>query len=128
MADWIEQTGLVLFVEDYASCVKFYRETLGLSVFADRSFLTVFRFGSGYLMVEPNGVAGTSPKSRAQSAVTLRFNVADVEREAARLRSLGTAVSVEQFEWGTVGKFVDPDGNRCELRNHFDGFFAPVKT
>jgi lactoylglutathione lyase len=128
MADWIEQTGLVLFVEDYPACVKFYRDILGLSVFADQGFLTVFRFGTGYLMVEPHGVASASRKSRAQSPVTLRFNVADVEREAERLRTMGTAVSVEQFEWGTVGKFTDPDGNPCELRNHFDGFFAPVKT
>jgi lactoylglutathione lyase len=37
------------------------------------------------------------------------------------------SVKVDSFEWGTIGAFVDPDGNRCELRNHFDGFFAPKR-
>jgi len=36
-----------------------------------------------------------------------------VESEAARLRADGVAVDVGTFEWGTIGKFLDPDGNRC---------------
>ena len=28
--------------------------------------------------------------------------------------------------WGVTGHFFDPDGNRCELEDHGDGFFAPA--
>ena len=124
---WLEQTGLVLFTENYQACERFYRDTIGLEVFADKGNLIVLVFGSGYLMVEDAGVAVPGGKSRAQSPVTLRFNVADVEAVAAQLREKGVPVEVASFDWGTIGTFLDPDGNRCELRNHFDGFFAPTK-
>lgn len=125
MPGWLEQPGLILFTENYDACVRFYRDTLGLEVSADKGHLIVVRFGSGYLMIEDKGVAVPSGKTRAQSPVTLRFNVADVEAVAARLRTAGVAIEVATFAWGTTGAFLDPDGNRCELRNHFDGFFAP---
>lgn len=128
MPDWLEQAGLVLFTERYGACAAFYRDVLELEVFADKGKLIVFRFGDGYLMVEDQGVASSGPKTRAQSPITLRLNVADVEAVAKRLRTHGTVVDVATFEWGTIGSFTDPDGNRLELRNHFDGFFAPLRA
>ena len=127
MPEWIEQPGLLLFTEHYDACVHFYRDVLGFEVFAEKPSLVVFRFGSGYLMVEGNGVAAPGGKSRAQSPVTMRLNVADVAAVATRLGAEGVPVKVESFAWGTIGSFLDPDGNRLELRNHFDGFFAPPK-
>lgn len=127
MTDWLEQAGIVLLVEQYDACARFYRDVVGLEVYADLGDLTVFRFGSGYLAVEQDGVASPAPKTPAQSAATLRFNVADVGVEAERVRARGVEVDVASFDWGTIGRFVDPDGNRCEFRNHFDGFFAPLK-
>jgi lactoylglutathione lyase len=125
MPDWLEQPGIVLLVEQYELCARFYRETVGLEVYADLGDLTVFRFGSAYLAVEQGGVSVPGGKTNAASPVTLRLNVADVDVEADRLRAQGVDVAVSAFDWGTIGKFLDPDGNRCELRNHFDGFFAP---
>jgi lactoylglutathione lyase len=121
----IEQVGVVLLVERYEPCVRFYRDVVGLSVWADLGDLTVFHFGSGYLAVEQDSVAAARGKSPAQDSVTLRFNVAVVETEADRIRTQGVSVDVSAHDWGTIGKFLDPDGNRCELRSHFDGFFAP---
>jgi lactoylglutathione lyase len=125
MADWIEQAGLVLFAADKDRSVAFYRDVIGLPLFKQTDYVTVLQFGAAYLMIEPGGTATAGAKDRAQAPMTLRFNVADVEEEATRLRARGVAVTVEAFDWGTIGSFVDPDGNRCELRNHFDGFFAP---
>ena len=125
MTNWLEQPGLVLLDEQYDACAKFYREVVGLEVYADLGDLIVFRFGSAYLAVERDGVAVPRGKSPAQGPVTLRFNVADVQTDAARLRAKGVEVEVGTFDWGTIGKFLDPDGNRCEFRSHFDGFFAP---
>jgi lactoylglutathione lyase len=123
----LEQAGLVLLVEHYDACAEFYRETVALDIYADLGDLIVFRFGAGYLAVEQGGTAQRAGKSAAESAVTVRLNVADVELEAARLRAKGVEVEVGTFEWGTIGKFLDPDGNRCEFRSHFDGFFAPKR-
>ena len=125
MDDWIAEPGLILFTQNYEACVGFYRDTLGLPVRFDKGHLIALGFGSGYLMIEEGGDAVPGGKSRRQNPVTLRFNVDDVEAVAAMLRSRGVAVEVRQWDWGTTGAFLDPDGNRCELRNQHDGFFAP---
>ena len=117
----------MVHVEHYDRCAIFYRDVVGLEVFADLGDLIVFGFGTGYLAIEQGGFAEAGGKDNASSAVTLRFNVADVEEQAARLRKSGVDVEVLDFDWGTIGKFLDPDGNRCEFRNHFDGFFAPKR-
>lgn len=123
--EWIAQPGLILFTENYDQCVRFYRETLGLPLIFDKGSLCALRFGSSYLMIETDGQAVPPGKSRRQNPVTLRFNVIDVEATAAMLRSRGLAVEVHYWDWGTTGHFLDPDGNRCELKDHRDGFFAP---
>ena len=127
MSEWLEQPGLVLLVEHYDACVEFYRDILGLEVYSDLGDLIVFRFGAAYLAVEQGGVARKSVKSPAESAVNLRLNVANVEAQADRLRAKGGEGEVGTFGWGTIGKFTDPDGNRCEFRSHFDGFLAPKR-
>ena len=124
---WFEQPGLVLFTEDYQRCVAFYRDRLELPVLFATDTVTALSFGDGYIMVEGGGTAAPQGKSRAQSPITLRFNVADVDERAEWLRNKGIAIDVSHWDWGTIGTFVDPDGNRCELRNHFDGTFAPKR-
>ena len=41
----------------------------------------------------------------------------DVEAAAERLEARGVRVSIRREVWGTVGDFIDPDGNRCSLRD-----------
>ena len=123
--DWLAQPGLMLFTQNFEACVAFYRDTLGLPVLFDKGYLVTLGFGSGYLMIEKEGVAVPAGKSRAESPVTLRFNVSDVETAAAMLSARGVAVEVRRWDWGITGAFLDPDGNRCELKDHHDGFFAP---
>jgi lactoylglutathione lyase len=124
---WFEQPGLVLFTEDYPRCLAFYRDLLELPVLFASETVTALKFGDGYIMVEGGGTSAPPAKSRAQSPITLRFNVADVDERAQWLRSKGIAIDVSHWDWGTIGTFTDPDGNRCELRNHFDGTFAPKR-
>lgn len=123
---WLERSGLVLFAADREASVHFYRDIVGLSLFKATDYVTVLDFGAAYLMIEPGGVAVAGGKDRSQCPMTLRFNVADVASEAERLREQGVAVAVAAHDWGMIGTFHDPDGNVCELRNHFDGFFAPA--
>jgi lactoylglutathione lyase len=74
-------------------------------------------------MVETGGQASSEGKSRQQNPVTLRFNVADIEAAAAMLRARGVGVQVRHRRRIT-GDFLDPDGNRCELRDHTTEFIA----
>jgi lactoylglutathione lyase len=124
--EWIAQPGLILFTENYARCISFYRDTLGLPVIFSKDQLCALKFGSGYLMVETGGQAGSEGKSRQQNPVTLRFNVADIETAAAMLRARGVAVQIRRRDWGITGDFLDPDGNRCELRDHTAEFHSPA--
>ena len=117
----VTKCGLILNVENYADCVAFYRDVLGLKIAfseAEEDFaMTCFAFGEGYLMVETGGVAAPPAKSIAQSPVKLRFNVEDVEAAAEELLARGVAVEVSVHDWGTIADFYDPDGNRFALRS-----------
>ena len=122
---WFVQPGIILFTERYEACVRFYRDALQLPVVFDKGHLICLGFGAAYLMVEKEGAAVDGAKSRAQNPSILRFNVADVEAAADMLRGRGIDVEVATFDWGTIGKFQDPDGNLGELRNHTDEFTVP---
>jgi lactoylglutathione lyase len=122
--DWYERTGLILFTQNYEECLAFYRDTLGLEQIFQKESLTTLRFGTGYLMIETDGVAQPAEKSFAQNPVTIRFNVADVEKTAEMLRRKGVEVTVHYWNWGVTGLMIDPDGNRVELKDHFDGYHA----
>lgn len=37
--------------------------------------------------------------------------------EAKRLVHLGVKVDCQEHSWGTVAKFIDPDGDLCALRD-----------
>jgi lactoylglutathione lyase len=103
--------------------VAFYRDILELRVWFEKPGLVCFRFGDGYLMVETGGVARDGRKLQSENPTMLRFNVDDVIAAASLMRQRGIEVDVQDYEWGTVGTFVDPDGNACEFKNADDPFF-----
>jgi lactoylglutathione lyase len=113
----LSHPGLILFTDRYAACVAFYRDVVGLAVTEEKPGLTVFAFGSAYLMVETGGPAAATRRPRVQNPVVLRFNVPDVDPAAAELRARGVTIEVRAFDWGTIGVFHDPDGNRLELKS-----------
>ncbi len=116
--------GIILGTERFDECLTFYRDTLGLKVWFEKPGLCCLHFGDGYLMVEHGGVARDGRKANAENPTMIRFNVTDVEGSAAILRAKGVDVTVKSFDWGTVGQFIDPDGNACELKDAGDPFFA----
>ncbi|MDD8023926.1 MAG: VOC family protein [Paracoccaceae bacterium] len=124
LADLVTHHGIILFTERYADCVAFYRDKLGLPVWFEKPGLCCLRFGDGYLMIETGGAAQERRKSRSENPTVLRFNVPDVEEAAALLEAQGIAVTRKQYDWGTIGAFLDPDGNVCGLKNADDPFFA----
>ena len=119
----LKTVGILLHTERFDQCVRFYRDCLCLPVWFEKEALVCLRFGEGYLMIETGGVASESAKKIAENPVVVRFNVDDVSAAADAMRTQGVVVAVEEFSWGTVGTFRDPDGNLCEFKNADDPFF-----
>ncbi|MFK8035923.1 MAG: VOC family protein [Hyphomicrobiales bacterium] len=123
LADQVQTFGIILGTERFDACVTFYRDKLGLPVWYEKPGLLCLRFGSGYLMIETGGMARDARKPNSENPTMLRFNVSDVQTSAADLESKGISVNVFEYAWGTVGTFLDPDGNACELKDAGDPFF-----
>lgn len=123
----LKRSGVIVFTEQYEACVDFYSRILELpelfSLDDEHSTLTCLDMGGSYLMIETGGRAMPGGRSIEQSPVKLRFNVGDVDAAAGLLESRGVRVAIRRETWGTVGDFVDPDGNRCSLRD--EGSFLP---
>ncbi len=119
----IRTHGIILGTERFEACVAFYRDILELLVWYEKPGLVCFRFGDGYLMVETGGVARDGRKSQSENPTMLRFNVDDVAASSDALRQRGVEVEVQHFDWGTVGTFLDPDGNACEFKDADDPYF-----
>ena len=124
LVDHLVTPGIILFTQHFDACVAFYRDTLGLPVWFEKPGLVCLRFGTGYLMIESEGVAAPGRKSMAQNPTVLRFNVTDVRATAKLLEEAGVPVRITDYDWGTVGTFIDPDGNTCGLKDADDPFFA----
>jgi lactoylglutathione lyase len=124
LADLVTHPGIILFTERFAECVAFYRDTLGLAVWFEKPGLCCLHFGGGYLMIESGGVGRDTRKNLGENPTVLRFNVPDVEAAARLLEAQGIAVERMHYDWGTIGVFLDPDGNPCGLKNADDPFFA----
>jgi lactoylglutathione lyase len=52
IAEFTAQFGIILFVEKFHECEKFYAEMIGLRILYRAKLLTRFEFGNGYLMLE----------------------------------------------------------------------------
>jgi lactoylglutathione lyase len=121
-----ERTGVILCTENYDECVVFYSDVLNLPILEilddEHSKLTVLGLGKNtYLMIETGGKAIPSGKNLNQNPVWLRFNVKSVEDAAQELLDKGIKVKIRTEIWGTVGDFMDPDGNICSFREEPSG-------
>ena len=112
----IQQPGFLLWVENYEQCVAFYSETLELPIrFQKGDYLTNFRFGDGYIILEKGTPAPEEVRKRDTPPFIIRLNVADVDIAAAGLREKGVEIKRESYDWGEIGNFRDPDGNLIQL-------------
>lgn len=116
------RTGMVLGTHSYQRSVDFYTNILELPVLfsldEEHSKLTCCDMGGGvYLMIEPFDQPQTNRTNSERNSIWLRFNVVDVEDAARELEEKGVRTNIRRELWGTVADFVDPDGNRCSLRD-----------
>lgn len=113
----LRESGIILFCENYERVLNFYTEKMGLHLREQKSGLAVLDFGGSYLMIENNGTASTTPKTRAQNPTVIRFNVNDFEDTILELLNRGVNVDVHSFHWGKIGVIIDPEGNRIEIKD-----------
>lgn len=107
----LTQTGLILFVKKYEECVSFYRDIINLGVLFTKTGLTCFDFNGSYLLIEEDSI-----KERTDS-VCLRFNVTDFDNTCKELTAKGVKIEVSRYNWGCVGRFKDPEGNNCSIKD-----------
>lgn len=112
-----EKTGIILYTINYKTCVKFYQDILGLKVLFDTESLTCFEFGGSYLMVEIDDEYDKEANFRERTRTCLRMNVPNVKELAIHLESKNINVNYQEFSWGTIAKFYDPDGNLCAFKD-----------
>jgi len=113
----IERTGFILYTRKYKECADFYKETLGLKVFYHKDELTCFEFGGSYLMVELGDKLDTEDVTLNRELTCLRINVKNVKDACQILKKSNIPFQYNEFNWGTIAKFRDPDHNLIAFRS-----------
>ena len=112
-----DRTGIILYTINYQKCVRFYQNILELNVLFKTNTLTSFEFGSAYLMVEIEDENLPESCENNRTRMCLRMNVSNVKDYVRILENNHIEVDYQEHEWGTIAKFLDPDGNLCAFKD-----------
>lgn len=114
----IAKTGFILYTINYEECVNFYQNILGLKVLYKKEMLTCFDFHGSYLMVEIDDETDITESAIPNRDKTcIRINVEDVKVACKALDANSIQYSYGVYDWGTIAKFRDPDGNLVGFRS-----------
>ncbi len=104
---------VIIYVRDLPAMKRFYSETLGFCVDADRGRLVSLKGGSGAEIVLHSG---RSADATNDPHWLLQIIVDDIDEAVAELKKRGVGVSgIEDRRYGRYARFVDPEGNRLGL-------------
>ena len=112
-----DRTGFILYTIEYEKCVDFYENILDLNKILQNENLTCFEFGKSYLMVELDNEDAGQKMEMERTKTCLRMNVPNVKLLAEKLTRKNIKVHYQEHYWGTVAKFLDPDGNLCAFKD-----------
>ena len=112
-----DRTGIILYTIKYKKCVEFYENMLGLYKMFENENLTCFEFGQSYLMVELDDEYNGQKTEIERTKTCLRMNVPNVKILAEKLTKKNIKVDYQEHSWGTIAKFLDPDGNLCAFKD-----------
>jgi len=114
-----KMTQVILYVQDMARAVHFYKDLLGLKVtypgeLADAAQEMWVELDAGGCALALHGGAHTSPNDQHE----LVFKVADLEKARMKLLEAGIQIAeIRILEDGEpIAEGVDPDGHRFGLR------------
>ncbi|MGH1285997.1 VOC family protein [Bacillus toyonensis] len=115
---------IILYVEKFEECLKFYKDTLQLPIKAEHGTYIEFNTGSTILAMntredvkELTGLPLTEGELQS-SHFELGFVVENVQETIEQFREQGIKVLVEPIvkPWGqTIAYIADPDGNYIEI-------------
>ncbi|MGW7527562.1 VOC family protein [Streptomyces sp. NPDC054783] len=116
---------VTLPVTDQDRALRFYRDVLGFEVTADLQMQP-----GRWLQVAPKGAQTVFTLSgpgmggfEPGSARGIMLVTTDVDADCARLAEAGTEVrGPEEYPWGRMASFTDPDGNGLMLLTEKEGF------
>lgn len=111
-----------LLVSDLDGAISFYRDVLGLPLIERAEGCALFDAGNGALFeVWPAGAASPSPKTPECQSLRVAFRVDDLDGAISELKRKGVRFVGEVGEYGGTRwvNFVDPEGNRLELKEVF---------
>lgn len=120
---------LILYVTDFATSLRFYRDVLGVPVRAEHGTYVEFDTGSTILAFNTRenvreAIGLTVPEAQAGSQTfELGFVVEDVAATIEELRGKGVVIVKEPVvkPWGqTVAYVADPDGHYIEICSSLD--------
>ncbi len=104
---------VIIYVRDLPAMKRFYSETLGFRVDADRGRLVSLKGGTGAEIVLHSG---RSADATNDPHWLLQIIVEDIDKAVAELKKRGVGVSgIEDRRYGRYARFVDPEGNRLGL-------------
>jgi predicted enzyme related to lactoylglutathione lyase len=113
-----------VLVSDQDRALDFYTNVLGLEKRVENPtpdgprFLTVGVEGDAFQLVLWPGTPGQAQPAMGRPPASITIETTDIRRTVADLESRGVEFvsDVLEFPWGSVAQFVDPDGNRLQIR------------
>ena len=102
-------------VDDMDAAVRFYGETLGLSVKSTGSDWS--EIDAGPLTIGLNAREGTSRPGDKGGAVITFQPEGSIDDEVSRLQDQGVEFpgGISDHPWGRIAPFADPDGNELQI-------------
>ncbi|MCI0712098.1 MAG: VOC family protein [Chloroflexi bacterium] len=125
-------SAVVLFVQDFDDCLKFYRDTLGLQVVLLESDFAAFKMDDQDFAIQGMETSAQmvnlkvdafEPQSGKVDRVLLCTRVENVDNAYATLKAKGVEFTgpPEDKPWGIrVAYFRDPEGNIWEIAHPLD--------
>ena len=113
-----------VLVSDQDRALDFYTNALGLEHRVENPtpdgprFLTVGVRGDDFMLVLWPGEPGKAVPAMGRPPASITIETEDIHATYDELKSRGVEFisDVLEFEWGSVAQFVDPDGNRLQIR------------
>jgi predicted enzyme related to lactoylglutathione lyase len=113
-----------VLVSDQDRALDFYTNVVGFEQRADNPtpdgprFLTVGVKGQDFMLVLWPGTPGQAQPVQGRIPASVTIETADIRKAYEELRSRGVEfeTDVQEYPWGYVALFEDPDGNRIQLR------------
>ncbi len=111
----VRRTNTILYCRRWRETVRFYRETLGLSISHATDWLVEFKLTDKEHISLADETRATIPSVRG-AGITLSWQVDDVEAMHRHVVTMGIVPGPMHERWGAKAFFFcDPEGHRIEI-------------